>query len=308
MIKRPWLSKLLLVWLVLSGGLAFAQNYTDSLADRILSNTLRTDYITAVRQADSLSKIDVGRGAFFRNMVALSRFDDLGDTLALSRALTRLESQSHAQAWWEALRLFQFGYCKAALGSSTSAAWNTRKAVKVFEQQRTLEARAFAAIYGYYMEGATSWVPFHDDQRPGLLATLDSARVQSRWYWPLFATSLAWMRFDRQEYAQALQITDAALKKAPSHPVFLQMKGDMLYRLGRYAEAKAVYLKSLQDYAQRAPYSVRWWSAGGNLWRIAVKMGDAQTATLWKDRFASAEFQKIKKWMPESLLEALEDL
>lgn len=288
--------------------LASAHSHLDSLADRILTNTLQRQYGIATQQAESLTILDEGRGHFFKAMVALSRFDDLGDTTSLKNIAGQLEKKSFSNSWWEALRLFQLGFCKASMGSTTSAAWNTRKAAKIFAEGKTLESRAFAAIYGYYMEGVTAWMPFSEDQRPQMLRTLDSARYQSRWYWPLFATSLAWMHFDRKEYGKGLAIANDALRRAPGHPVFQQMKGDMLYRLGRREEARKVYEKSLAEYSQRAPGSVRWWSAGGNLWRMAHESGDLPTAQLWKARFESPEFKPLRPWMPESLMKALEDL
>ncbi len=288
--------------------LASAHSHLDSLADRVLASTLLRQYGLAAQQAESLSLLDEGQGHFFTAMVALSRFDDLGDTASLKKIAFQLEKKSFSNSWWEALRLFQLGFCKASMGSTTSAAWNTRKAAKIFADGNTLESRAFAAIYGYYMEGVTAWVPFGEDKRPQMLRTLDSARYQSRWYWPLFATSLAWMHFDRKEYGKGLAIATEALRRAPGHPVFLQMKGDMLYRLGNREEARKIYEKSLADYAQRAPGSVRWWSAGGNVWRMAHESGDLATAQFWKERFESKEFEVIRQWMPESLMKALEEL
>lgn len=240
-------------------------------------------------------------------MVQLSRFDDLGDTLSLGKAQKRLESCTPQEPFWEALRLFQLGYVQAESGSSVSAALTTRKAAQNFLTLGTLEARGFHAIYAYYMEGATAWVPFRKDDRSAFLQTLDSARIHSDRFWPLFTTSEVWILFDRHEYQKALSIVEWALVRSPKHPVFCQMKGDMLYRLKRFAEAASIYEQSVQDYSQRAPQSVRWWSAAGNLLRIYAALGDKARVANWQSKFKDPSFEQVEDRMPASLMDALQD-
>jgi len=286
---------------------AHAQAPTEALAQRILTLTLQSRYTEAAHTADSLSKFEPGRGAFFRNMVALSRFDDLGDTNDLMRTRQALEKASWREPFWENLRLFQLGYVKSEQRETMSAGFTMRKAAKGFAQIPTLEARAFYALYAYYLEGATAWLPFASDQRKHFLSTLDSAAHGNSYYWPLFATSLTWMLFDRQEYAQALKLVDFALKKAPQHPVYLQMRADMLFRLKRYPEAAALYEHSAAQYAQRSPRSIRWWCAIGNLLRIYAAQHDSARVQACQLKFQSAAFAPMRKWMPPSLLSDLED-
>lgn len=279
----------------------------DDLSQRILANTLATHYPLAAAQADSLQALDAERGCFYRAMVRLSQFDDLGDTLVLAKAKQIVESCTPGQQFWESLRLFQLGFIQAENGSTMNAALTTRKAAKGFLEEGTLEARGFHSIYAYYLDGATAWIPFTTDRRPSLLKTLDSARLVSPTFWPLFSTSLAWMYFDRKEYQLALRVVEQALTRCPGHPVYFQMKGDMFFRLKRYEEAAAVYEQSLRDYSRRAHGSVRWWCAAGNLLRIYHAMGRQGQVKQGQQAFQSADFAKVRPRMPASLVKALED-
>lgn len=288
-----------------------AQVNVDSLADRVVANTLAQNYGLAFKQADSIAQMQPAKGHFFVSMVALSRFDDLGDTLLLLRTLNALEKATFTHAddlWWESIRMFQLGYARSVVGNAASAAWVTRKAAKNFAQMNGFEAKSFAAIYEFYMAGATAWVPFKGDERPQLLGLLEGAAKKSRHYWPLFSTSLAWMYFDRKEYAKGLAIANMALQKAPNNPVFLQMKADMLFRLGKVELAHKIYVASEKSYAQRAKYSVRWWSAVGNLLRIEYALGNQAAVQTLQKEFLDPRFKVMRKWLPPSLLENLEDL
>lgn len=294
--------------IIFTGSILFAQSLAaEPLADRILSNTMATQYKQAMVQAESLSTTEPERACFYRTMVLLSRFDDLGDLADLTKAKSIVEACKPSPPFFECLRLFQLGYIEAESGSNLSAALTTRKAAKGFQQIGTLEARGFFAIYAYYMEVATAWIPFRTDHRNALLQTLDSARLSSTRFWPLYSTSLVWMHFDQQQYGKALAITDWALAKYPGHPVYLQMRGDMLYRLKRYQEAAVVYEQSFRTYSQRAMQSIRWWCAAGNLIRIYAALGDTTKVSEYQQFFARASFEKVRKRMPPSLMDALED-
>jgi tetratricopeptide (TPR) repeat protein len=278
---------------------------TDALADRVLHNALLTQYSLALAQAESLSVVDAPRGLFFTSMVLLSRYDDLGDTLALLKAKILLEREPLQDPFFESLRLFQMGYIQAELGSNVSAALTTRKAAKGFLGLASTDALGFYSIYQYYLDGSMAWVPFRTDKRPQMLATLEKARKESRWYWPLFSTSLTWIYFDRKEYKQALRVVEDALARYPNHPVFLQMKADMLFRMKRYREAADLYEQSATFYNTRAPLSVRWWSAAGNLVRIYHALQQQKQVEHWQAPFRKAQFQAIRPWLPASLLNDL---
>jgi len=278
----------------------------DSLAAHVLEHTLATHYTQAEREADTLWKLDHDRGAFFKTMVRLSRFDDLGDTMDLLQSKVFLDTVHVENPFWKSLQLFQLGFVQAELHSNVTAALNTRKANKGFAAFNSLDARAFQSIYGFYMDQATAWIPFTQDHRGNFLLTLDSAAQSQSLFWPLFATSLGWMHFDRKEFSAGLSVAEHALQRSPHHPIFLQMKADMLFRLGRNAEAAQLYEQSAADYTQRSPNSVRWWSAVGNLVRIYASLGDSTRTHLWQAHFAEPRFKQVQPWMPASLMESLQ--
>ena len=281
----------------------------DSLVRAISASTLRTDYARGLELSASLSKQDGAVACVFSAMVRVSRFDDLGDTVALRRAGTELE-QCQATGLWEALRLFELGYVHSVLGNSVKAALKTRDAAQHFKQSSEPEAQAFYAIYAYYMDQLTaglSWMPFVKDNRTGHLATLRQGAYGNSPYWPLFATPLTWMYYDRKEYGKALQLVDQMLSRSPGHPVFRQMRADMLFQLKRYKEAASLYEQSMDQYQRRAPHSLRYWCAVGNLARIYQAMGDKARSKAMADRLRSEPFKAQKRWMPSSLMDDLEE-
>jgi len=281
----------------------------DSLAHAISQATLGTDYDRALMLALELRKHHSASGCVFAGMVRVSRFDDLGDTLALRKANQELDT-CKASGLWEALRLFELGYTHSILGNPVQAALKTRGAAQHFKQSPENDAQAFYAIYAYYVDQLTaglSWMPFVSDRRVEHLAALRRGASSQSLYWPLFATPLAWMYYDRKDYGVALQVVDGMLRRSPGHPVFLQMRADMLFMLKRYPEAANIYRQSVRYYTQRAKYSLRYWCAVGNLARIYQEMGDSLQAAQWAALLRTPQFAKQRKWMPTSLMDDLDE-
>ena len=170
---------------------------------------------------------------------------------------------------------------------------------------REQEARAFFAIYAYYIDKSFSWVPFKSDNRSAYLAVLDSASINSKRFWPLFLTPLIWMHYDKEDYAIGLKLSERGLSRAPSHPVMLQIKADMLYRLKRYDDAAAIYERSAMDYFKRTGASIRYWCAVLNLVRIYHDAGKENKAREWRGKLDDDKFKSLKDWMPSSLMDDL---
>lgn len=281
----------------------------DSLAHAISALTLHNQYDAAQTAANRLAALQPSTGCVFSAMVQVSRFDDLGDTVALRQATRNLDT-CKATGLWEALRLFELGYAHSVQGNNVQAALKTRSAAKHFKESSDPDAKAFYAIYAYYLDQLTagiSWMPFISDKRTAYIADLDKRANSSSIYWPLFATPLVWIHYDRKEFGKALGQVDAMLRKAPGHPVFLQMRADMLFGLGRNQEAVDIYLQSAQSYRNRSGESIRYWCAVGNLARMYQKMGNTEQARLWSAKLASPAFAKLRKWMPASLMDDLDD-
>lgn len=277
-----------------------------ALAEKATESSMALDYDRAMGLAKELRGKDDGVGCVVENIVRVSRYDDLGDTAALLTAGANLEKCA-ASGLWEALRKFELGYVQSETGHSVKGAMTTRSAAKLFEESHEQEARAFYAIYAYYVDQSFSWVPFKSDRRGEYLAVLDSASRYSKRFWPLFLTSLVWMYYDKGDFNAGLKLSLRGLSKAPNHPVLQQVKADMLYRQRRYKEAAAIYEKSAADYERRTGKSIRYWCAVMNLVRIYSDAGDKAKAESWGRLLEDPGLKKLKEWLPSSLVDDLED-
>lgn len=274
--------------------------------NKATSLTMQLKYGEAMEQAKKLRADNEGVGCLLENVVRISIYDDKGDTTALLKAGNLLE-KCKTQGLWEALRKFEIGYVQGETGHSVKGAMTTRSAAGLFEDSKELEARAFYAIYAYYIDQSFSWVPFKSDNRAQYLAVLDSASLQSKRFWPLFLTPLIWMYYDKQDFERGLKLSERGLSKAPNHPVFLQIKADMLYCLKRYDEAAKIYEASAASYEKRTGKSIRYWCAALNLIRIYHDAGKKDKSAEWKAKLDDPAYKKLEKWMPESLIDGLKD-
>lgn len=269
------------------------------------SATMALRYGDALELAKKLRSENEGAGCVLENIVRISVYDDKGDTAALQKAGQLLE-KCKTEGLWDALRRFEMGYVQGETGHSVKGAMTTRSAAKAFEDSEELEARAFFAIYAYYIDKSFSWVPFKSDNREAYLATLDSASKKSERFWPLFLTPLIWMQYDKEDFSTGLKLAERGLSKAPGNPVMLQIKADMLYRLKRYDEAAGIYEKSAADYLKRTGESIRYWCSVLNLVRIYHDAGKKEKAAEWRKKLDSPKFKALKGWMPGSLMDDLE--
>ena len=157
------------------------------------------------------------------------------------------------------------------------------------------------------MNNALSWLPFVNDNSNTYLQSLTQGAKNSKWFWPLFTTSLIWMHYDREEYDKGLQLANSALKRVPNHPVFLQIKADMLYRMKQYKQAAQIYEASASDYLTRTGKTLRYWCAVANLIRIYHDAKNEQQKIKWQKKLNAPEFNAIKNWMPASLMDDLKE-
>lgn len=268
------------------------------------SLTMSLDYQKAMEKAKALRAVNDGAGCVLENVVRISKYDDRGDTTALVQAGKLLQS-CKAEGLWDALRKFEIGYVQTETGSSVKGALTTRSAANIFEDAGDLEAKAFYAIYAYYIDQSFSWVPFKSDNRKEYLKTLDEASKKSERFWPLFLTPLVWMYYDKEDFGTSLKLVERGLSKAPNHPVLLQMKADMLYRLKRYDEAAAIYEASAESYLRRTGKSIRYWCSALNLIRIYHDAGKKDKSNEWKAKLDDPSYKAQKKWMPSSLIDGL---
>ena len=290
-----------------AGGSSFALSPgQDSLAELITQKTMELKYGDAFNIARKLRLENDGVGCVFQNIIRISLYDDKGDTASLKVASKNLES-CKTEGLWDALRNFEIGYVLTETGHSVKGAMQTRSAAKMFEDSPDFEAKSFYAIYAYYVDNSFGWLPFKSDNRETYLKTLDDASVKSKRFWPLFLTPLIWMHYDRKDFARGLSLAERGLAKAPNHPVMLQIKADMLYRLKRYSEAAAIYEASAADYLGRTGKSIRYWCSVLNLIRIYHDAGDKAKADEQRKKLDDPEYKKLEKWMPGSLMDDLAD-
>jgi tetratricopeptide (TPR) repeat protein len=287
----------------LSFALSPAQN---ELAEKVTQKTMELNYVEAFNLARKLRLENDGVGCVFQNIIRVSMYDDKGDTTSLKVAAKNLET-CKTEGLWDALRNFEIGYVLTETGHSVKGAMQTRSAASQFEDAKDYESKAFYAIYAYYVDNSFGWLPFKSDNREAYLKILDSGSLRSARFWPLFLTPLIWMHYDRKDYKTGLSLAERGLKKAPNHPVMLQIKADMLYRLERYDEAATIYEKSAADYLERTGKSIRYWCSILNLIRIYHDAGDDAKSQEQRKKLNDPDYQKMKKWMPGSLIDDLTD-
>lgn len=284
-------------------GLFALEKNDQDIAEQAIEKTMAQEYDDAIIL---VKKIEPKQGiaCVLESIILISRFDDLGDTLDLINASKKLEVCKTENAW-EALRNYQKGFVQSQMGHSIKGALTTRSAASYFKKSQDLNAKAFFSIYGYYVDNSFSFLPFVSDEREFYLKSLNEASKKSSLFWPLFSTSLIWIYYDRAEFTKGLEVTDYVLNKYPSHSVFLQIKADMLYKLKRYDEAIDIYLRSANDYSQKTGYSIRYWCAVVNLIKMYKEKGSLDQSNSWKKRLSDESFERLRKWIPSSVLEDL---
>ena len=307
MFSRLFISLLIAVGMSFADNLSFALSPTqNALAEQITQKTMELNYVEAFNLARKLRLENDGVGCLFQNIIHISLYDDKGDTASLKVAAKNLES-CKTDGLWEALRNFEIGYVLTETGHSVKGAMQTRSAAKMFEESPELDAQAFYAIYAYYVDNSLGWLPFKSDNREAYLKTLNEASLKSKSFWPLFLTPLIWIYYDRKDFQKGLELAEHGLKKAPNHPIMLQIKADMLYRLKRYGEAAAIYEQSAAHYLERTGKTIRYWCSVLNLIRIYHDAGDSAKADEQRKKLDDPEYKKQKKWMPGSLMDDLND-
>lgn len=300
----------LLFFVSFSCALTMDSTFSLGALDNTITQTMQLivegKYENAEKETRALAEKNKGVACILNGMVLIGRYDDLGDTTALLQA-TKLLTKCKSTGYWEALRIFELGYTQSEQGHSLKGAIHTKSAAEIFEKSNARDSKAFYAIYAYYMNNSLNWLPFVSDNSDSYLKALENGAKHSIWFWPLFSTSLIWMHYDRKEYDKGLQLADSALKRVPNHPVFLQIKADMLYRMKQYKQAAQIYEASASDYLTRTGKSLRYWCAVANLIRIYHDAGNEQQKIKWQKELNAPEFNTIKEWMPNSLMDDLKE-
>jgi len=269
--------------------LILVQTIFASNAEIVLERIYKTEYSEAFKEISKLPQND-SNICVLKGIVFISRFDDLGDTLDLDSALSVL-TKCKAGDFWEPLRRYEIGLLNSILGNTIKSIKETREAALIFAKREDLDSKAFHAIYGYYSDALITWLPFISSRRITYMANLKTGFEQSKMFSPVFGNSLIWMLYDNKKYFVALEIVNSILEKYPEHPVFMQTKADILFKIGRGEEAVSIYEQSEALYAKRSPNSIRYWCAVANLAKMTKD-------NFWKEKLQSKEYQAIKRWIP----------
>ena len=249
-----------------------------------VENVLEYIYKTEYGKAFSEISEEDSNACVLKGIIYVSRFDDLGDTLDLDSASYILKI-CKSNSFWEPLRRYNIGLISSIRGKTAKSFMEVRGAVQILAERTDVDSKAFYAIYGY----ATS---FFNSKKRTYLADLKTGFEQSKMFSPVFGNSLIWYLYEEKGYAEALDITNVLLERYSEHPVFLQTKADMLFKLGKADEAISIYRQSEQLYAKRAPNSIRYWCAVANLAKMTGE-------DVWKKKLKSENYRRIKHWMPE---------
>lgn len=314
----------------------------DSLFDRQILIALDALYQMDYDKSDSnLTKIPPSSSrTYFLGIVAMNRFNDLGDTAALFEAERQWKkfvqaqdslhtskpfSLSNNDAMYLGLTELQLSYIaniKAQKFQSTRLALKAVERLKLFPH--LAEATAAIALYEYYkadLFSGISWVPFVKSDPNSALSQLEKSIPQSRYLSTVFETSLLWLYYDKGRYTDGLNRIDHFLSRYPQNRLYRQMRADFQFRMGNFTEARTEYEALRDEYLSQKKISasftpsshsslleIGYLSAVGNLIKIYYAQKQtklaAEQVSIWNARAS----QKTMPWLPKSLKKEVKHL
>lgn len=296
--------------------------------DAVLLQAMDRLYLMDYKAADSLlSGLPPGPARdYFRGLVELNRFGDLGDTSALTRAgsiwenLDRMHADTEsgsvknpAYTLYRGLSVLQLSYIASVTGSPVRSARLGRKAVGLLRPHaRNAEAAAALALYEYYKASllkGVAWMPFIEADKSEPLRRLESAIPRSRYLGEILQTSLLWLYYDAGRYGEGLERIDAFLLRYPRNRPYRQIRADFLYRQGALDSARAIHealLREYQDLAGDCPIPsclpIGYLASVGNLAKIHATANRPELLRKHVEIWRSSQYEDILKWMPASLV------
>lgn len=309
----------------------------DSLILHALDRLYAMDYAQAETMLERLPGIPAR--AYFRGLVLVNRFNDLGDTSALFKAQAlwdsldlALDSLSHlpenrivgkragnGPGLYLGLTELQLSYVAGVTGRQVRAARLASKAVGRLDPFADIaEAEAALALYEYYRASllkGVDWVPFVKADQNGPLTRLEGSIPRSRYLRDILQTTLLWLYYDRGQYDAGLSRIGAFLARYPQNRLYRQIQADFLFRKGDVKGAQKIHESLKQEYlgmnkAYPAPIylPIGYLSSVGNLAKIysASKRLDSLQAQLaiWQ----APDSKRIMDWLPASLKREVKSL
>lgn len=277
--------------------------------------------------ADSLLRASLPSAApalaYFRGLVLFNRFNDLGDTAALSQAAALWQSVVTPAAPFPAadtqnlsayagLSELQLSYVASITGHSVRAALCGRKAESLLKPLRGLaEADAALALFEYYQAAllkGVDWLPFVHPDLDGPRDRLAAAVPRSRYLRGVLQTSLLWLYYDDGRFDQGLALIRTFLARYPENRLYQEMEADFRFRRKEFASARDLHESLKEEYVRvknasacAACLPTGYLSAVGNLAKdyAALHQGDLREKHLriW----SSPEFTEVLPWLPASL-------
>ncbi|MFC1584875.1 hypothetical protein ACFL5V_04955 [Fibrobacterota bacterium] len=271
---------------------------------------------------------------YFKGLLYCTVFNDYGDTSSLSSAkrqwqkLKKMleESKDYVKSGkkstvhpdlYSGLVLIQLSYISSTRKQFLNAALQSKAAVKMLRHQNQyLEAQCANEIYRYYkgeLLKLLDWLPFFKVDQDRSRKFLEKNFHRSPYLYAIFLTPLIWMQFDAGSYQQGLQLTRDFLKKYPENRIFRLMEADFYFKMKKYGKSAKIFEEVKQEYSQIyarnqniKPVKINYLSASGNLLRVYAAMGNKkgqqENAAIW----FSEESDKVRKWLPKSLVKDLE--
>ncbi len=304
--------------LVLTNFSALSARTYEQLFDQAVSYSAQQHYDSALTILNEYQAIDSSTlyVQVFTAILYMNAFDDLGDTNTLYSADSILslsqfsfEQQKHQtqnDLFWYNMVLLQRAIILQFHGNSVRSALQIRSASKSLKELTSLsDAQAFAAVYDYYIENTFSWVPFNDSKQA--IPPIQYSSLHSRWFKQYFVTTLSWIYYEEKRFDDALNTIGHYLTAHPNNRVSLQTKADLLFAKGETLLAETIYLESLKTYTLVAPGSVRYLCAIGTLALIQKKKNNTKLLSYYTNLLTTSKNKPMHKWLPPSLIEALQE-
>jgi tetratricopeptide (TPR) repeat protein len=298
---------------------------TEPRYDSAIVSALDRMYQSEYRPADSLLRGALpprsAALAYFRGLILFNRFNDLGDTAALSQSaalwedIVKREGADSGDAnlpLYVGLSELQLSYAASLSGHPLRAANLGRKANNKLKPLRGFaEADAALALYDYYkaalMKGV-SWLPFVEADVAGPLHRLELAVPQSRYMCKVLQTSLLWLYYDGGRYDEGIALLDAFLARYPGNRLCRQIKADFLFRKKEFAAAGDIQEKLKEEYERlgaggTAPgcLPIGYLSAIGNLVKVNAALDRPELRKKYLSVWSSSEYRDVMPWLPASL-------
>ncbi len=314
--------------------------------DSALEGTQNLDYADARRRFQSANLEAWPLARYFRGLLELQATEDQGDTTAFYRSdslwprlmgdlesqwkegksssglATRQEqaetrSQIRVDSLIWGLSAMQWAGTQQKLGHSWRSVKLGVKARKHLQaMQDCPEAQAALALLNYYRDQILPrWFPMTTSPEASAQA-LGKALRKCRRLQPLLLNAWIWTQFDHAHWDAGLTAIDGYLQMHPNHRLFLQMRGDFLYRQGNLEMASAAYQKvfSLYPTPNSEPklweglLPVGYLACVGNLARIEAGLNHQAKALAYLDIWEAKTFVSARPWLPASLKSALTGL